>query len=81
MVRQAKDMAGPVALVLGGFHLGGASRDQVAEIITAFRRLGVEWVAPCHCTGDTARQMFAAAYGTDCALAGAGWRVSTDLFP
>jgi len=77
MVRKGKEVAaGEVALVLGGFHLGGASRGQIEDIISAFRRLGVQRVAPCHCTGDRARRMFVDAYGTDCTLAGVGWVVS-----
>lgn len=80
MVRQGKTVvAGEVALVLGGFHLGSASRGQIEDIIAAFRQLGVERVAPCHCTGDRARGMFAEAYGADCTLAGVGWEVSVGV--
>jgi 7,8-dihydropterin-6-yl-methyl-4-(beta-D-ribofuranosyl)aminobenzene 5'-phosphate synthase len=74
MVRQAKKAtAGEVALVMGGFHLGSASQDQIEGIIAALRQLGVQQIAPCHCTGDQARRLFADAYGADCTLAGAGW--------
>jgi 7,8-dihydropterin-6-yl-methyl-4-(beta-D-ribofuranosyl)aminobenzene 5'-phosphate synthase len=62
---------------MGGFHLGGASRAHVQGIIADFRDLGVQRVAPCHCTGDAARQLFAAAFGDDCILAGVGW--STEM--
>jgi 7,8-dihydropterin-6-yl-methyl-4-(beta-D-ribofuranosyl)aminobenzene 5'-phosphate synthase len=58
---------------MGGFHLGNAGRARVANIIADFRDLGVQRVAPCHCTGDGARQMFADAFGEDCVLAGVGW--------
>jgi 7,8-dihydropterin-6-yl-methyl-4-(beta-D-ribofuranosyl)aminobenzene 5'-phosphate synthase len=67
------DVGGQVALVTGGFHLGSASRARVAGIIADFRDLGVQRVAPCHCTGDQARQLFADAFGADCVLAGVGW--------
>jgi 7,8-dihydropterin-6-yl-methyl-4-(beta-D-ribofuranosyl)aminobenzene 5'-phosphate synthase len=74
MVRRAKQITdGEVALVMGGFHLGGASQGEVERIIAAFREMGVRQVAPCHCTGDRARRMFANAYGADCTLVGAGW--------
>jgi 7,8-dihydropterin-6-yl-methyl-4-(beta-D-ribofuranosyl)aminobenzene 5'-phosphate synthase len=64
MVRRAKEgFAGPVALVIGGFHLGGARRSQLEGIIRDFRRLGVQRVAPCHCTGDQAIATFASEYG------------------
>jgi 7,8-dihydropterin-6-yl-methyl-4-(beta-D-ribofuranosyl)aminobenzene 5'-phosphate synthase len=74
MVRRAKESAGgEVYLVMGGFHLGSASRRQVEAIITEFRDLGVQNVAPCHCTGDQARQMFAEAFGDAYIPAGVGW--------
>ena len=73
MVRRAQEVTGgEVALVMGGFHLGGTSQGRIERIIADFRQLGVRRVAPCHCTGDLARQMFADAFGADCTLAGAG---------
>jgi len=74
MVERAKEVtSGEVALVVGGFHLGGASRRAISGIIADFRRLGVRQVAPCHCTGDLARRMFADEYQEDCTLPGVGW--------
>jgi 7,8-dihydropterin-6-yl-methyl-4-(beta-D-ribofuranosyl)aminobenzene 5'-phosphate synthase len=68
MVRRAKEAtAGEVTLVMGGFHLGSASQRQIEGIIAALRGLGVQQVAPCHCTGETARRMLAEAYGPDAA--------------
>lgn len=76
MVRRANEVAGDgIALVLGGFHLGSASAAQVEGIIADLRSLGVEQVAPCHCTGDKARQAFADAFGDDAILAGVGWSI------
>jgi 7,8-dihydropterin-6-yl-methyl-4-(beta-D-ribofuranosyl)aminobenzene 5'-phosphate synthase len=73
MVRRSKaTVEGEVRLVMGGFHLGDAGSAQIEAIIADFRELGVQQVAPCHCTGDLARQMFAEAYGDDCTLAGVG---------
>jgi 7,8-dihydropterin-6-yl-methyl-4-(beta-D-ribofuranosyl)aminobenzene 5'-phosphate synthase len=73
MVRRAKEaVAGEVRLVMGGFHLGDAGRARIEAIIADFRELGVQRVAPSHCTGDRARQMFAEAYGDDCTLSGVG---------
>jgi 7,8-dihydropterin-6-yl-methyl-4-(beta-D-ribofuranosyl)aminobenzene 5'-phosphate synthase len=74
MVRRAKEAAdGEVALVMGGFHLGGASLSQIERIMTDLRDLGVKRVAPCHCTGDKARHAFVDAFGEDAVLAGVGW--------
>ncbi|MBN1934595.1 MAG: MBL fold metallo-hydrolase [Anaerolineae bacterium] len=74
MVRRAKEViGGEIVLVMGGFHLGSADKQQIESLVAEFRQMGVQRVAPCHCTGDQARQMFAQAYGVDCTLAGAGW--------
>jgi 7,8-dihydropterin-6-yl-methyl-4-(beta-D-ribofuranosyl)aminobenzene 5'-phosphate synthase len=73
MVRRARQVVDQdPALVMGGFHLGGASRSEIEAIIDELRQLGVRQVAPCHCTGDRARRQFTEAWGTDCILAGVG---------
>jgi 7,8-dihydropterin-6-yl-methyl-4-(beta-D-ribofuranosyl)aminobenzene 5'-phosphate synthase len=73
MVRRAKESAGDeVYLVMGGFHLGGTSQRQVKAVIADFRQLGVQRVAPCHCTGDRAIRVFAEEYGDDFIETGAG---------
>ncbi len=59
-------------LVLGGFHLGGASKRQVERIIADFRDLSVQKAAPCHCTGDRAIGIFAEKYGEDFVRVGVG---------
>jgi 7,8-dihydropterin-6-yl-methyl-4-(beta-D-ribofuranosyl)aminobenzene 5'-phosphate synthase len=61
-----------IYFVMGGFHLGSKGTRELEGIIAAFRRLGVEKVAPCHCTGDRAIQMFKEAYGDDFIQAGVG---------
>jgi len=64
IVARAREVGqGEVNLVVGGFHLGGASRNRIKSIIAEFRRLGVQRVAPCHCTGERATAMFAQEYG------------------
>jgi 7,8-dihydropterin-6-yl-methyl-4-(beta-D-ribofuranosyl)aminobenzene 5'-phosphate synthase len=76
MVRRSKEsFGGQVAWVIGGFHLGGASESRIEDIIDELRRLGVQRVAPCHCTGTQARRMFAQAFGPAYSPAGAGWTV------
>jgi 7,8-dihydropterin-6-yl-methyl-4-(beta-D-ribofuranosyl)aminobenzene 5'-phosphate synthase len=58
--------------VLGGFHLLQHSDSAVAEIVTRFRRMGVEKVGASHCTGDKAIAAFRMAYGSDFIDLGAG---------
>ncbi len=73
IVQRAKELFGdPVHLVLGGFHLRDFSTLQLMDILAHFRRLEVEKVAPCHCTGDHAIEMFRQEYGEDFIQAGVG---------
>jgi 7,8-dihydropterin-6-yl-methyl-4-(beta-D-ribofuranosyl)aminobenzene 5'-phosphate synthase len=62
----------PVLLAMGGFHLGSKSTAEIHEIISNFRRLEVQQVAPCHCTGDKAIDLFAAEYGENFIQVGVG---------
>ena len=61
-----------IYLVLGGFHLGNASASQINEIIKEFNRIGVKYVAPCHCTGEQAISKFRNAFGEDFIQVGVG---------
>ncbi|OYT41864.1 MBL fold metallo-hydrolase [Candidatus Pacearchaeota archaeon ex4484_26] len=63
IVRKAKEITNEnIYLVLGGFHLGGVSDSNLKSIIADFRKLGVEKVAPCHCSGDRCRELFKEEY-------------------
>lgn len=70
-----------VHLVLGGFHLRSSGPEQLRALIAEFRRLGVEKVAPTHCTGDPAIEMFAAEYGADFIRAGVGLVIGVEAIP
>jgi 7,8-dihydropterin-6-yl-methyl-4-(beta-D-ribofuranosyl)aminobenzene 5'-phosphate synthase len=77
VVRKAKEIAGgKVYLLVGGFHLGGASDSKIESIIDSFEQLGVERVAPCHCSGDNARRLFREHYGEAYVECGVGRRVT-----
>jgi 7,8-dihydropterin-6-yl-methyl-4-(beta-D-ribofuranosyl)aminobenzene 5'-phosphate synthase len=65
----------PVYLVMGGFHLGSASNSRITSILEAFRRMGVQKVAPSHCTGETAIDMFRHEYGDDFIESGVGFTI------
>jgi len=76
IVRRAKRMLSTNAyLVLGGFHLCWMNIRQVKNIINGVQREKVKKVAPCHCSGDLAREQFQKAYGKDFILVGAGKRI------
>jgi 7,8-dihydropterin-6-yl-methyl-4-(beta-D-ribofuranosyl)aminobenzene 5'-phosphate synthase len=73
MIEHVKAASGqPVHLVLGGFHLKDTAPVEVAAIVQAFRRLGVDHVGPGHCTGEQAIAAFAAEYGDDFVQIGTG---------
>ncbi len=73
IVRKAKELSDKkVYLVLGGFHLGGASASQINNIISDFKELGVEKAAPSHCTGETAIIAFEDAYKDQFIKSGVG---------
>jgi 7,8-dihydropterin-6-yl-methyl-4-(beta-D-ribofuranosyl)aminobenzene 5'-phosphate synthase len=59
-------------LLMGGFHLGSRSDDEIRTIIKRLKALGVKKVAPSHCTGDTAIGMFRDAWKNDFIEGGLG---------
>lgn len=61
-----------VYLVIGGFHLVGASESTILSIIEQLKALGVRKTAPCHCSGDLARLLFKQEFGDDYIEAGVG---------
>ncbi len=77
IIRRAKEIAGndKVYLVIGGFHLSGASSTQIESIINSFVELAVEKVAPCHCSGNETRRLFKQRYGEGYIESGVGKRI------
>lgn len=76
IVEKAKELRNKdIYLVIGGFHLGGKSDKEMAEIIKAFRTLGVKKVSPSHCTGDRQIELFKKEYGEDFIRNGAGKKI------
>jgi 7,8-dihydropterin-6-yl-methyl-4-(beta-D-ribofuranosyl)aminobenzene 5'-phosphate synthase len=78
IIQRAKDITrnDAVYLVMGGFHLSGASPTRIESIINSFEQLTVEKVAPCHCSGEETRQLFRERYGNDYVESGVGTRIS-----
>ncbi len=77
MVRHVKDwLKDRIYLVLGGFHLMGHSDDQVKRVIKELKKMGVEKIAPSHCTGQSAIYLFRKAWGKDFIDGGCGAMLS-----
>jgi len=73
VVKRAKDLLKKnILLVVGGFHLIGKGEKEIREIVLDFRKLGVKYVAPCHCSGDTARKLFREEYKANFINVGVG---------
>ena len=64
ILRKVKDQFNQkIYLVVGGFHLFSSPQSRIQSIVEEFKKLGVERVAPCHCSGDLAKEVFKKAYG------------------
>lgn len=75
LTRAAGEACGyPLYAALGGFHMSGASADEIQDVIGRLKELGVKVAAPSHCSGDLARSMFMDAYGDNYQSAGVGWQ-------
>jgi 7,8-dihydropterin-6-yl-methyl-4-(beta-D-ribofuranosyl)aminobenzene 5'-phosphate synthase len=61
-----------IYLITGGFHLGGANISEIVEIINELKALGVEKIAPSHCTGERAISSFKDAWQNNFIDAGCG---------
>ncbi len=74
IVKKAKELfpGEEIALVTGGFHLLSTPERRVREIAEELRSLGVRKIAPSHCTGESAREVFREVFGGDFLEGGAG---------
>jgi len=73
ILEKSKQLVGGVPfLVMGGFHLVGTSDKKIRQIIEDFKRLDVQKVGPCHCSGDRARNLFRELYGANFIEVGVG---------
>ena len=52
--------------VIGGFHLHRASQDKCEKIVSQFKKIGVIFVAPIHCSGQITAALFKKIYGNNC---------------
>ena len=63
IVRYAEQLLGErVLLLMGGFHLAWAPRSKVERVAKELVGLGVEYIAPIHCSGNLIRSILASNY-------------------
>ena len=73
IIKKAKSIAREnIYMVVGGWHLSSVGEREIKGIIDTFQRMGIQKVAPCHCTGDKAMLMFKREYGENFIKAGVG---------
>ncbi len=72
VARRCAELFGRPLLLAGGFHLKDSSAGEIKKVILSLRQIGVEKVAPNHCTGAAALRQFRAAWGADFMEAGCG---------
>ena len=75
IVRKAMGMGHEVYLLAGGFDTGSMTAYQVRALAVTLLGLGVKMVAPCHCSGDTARALLAEEFGDEFVENGAGMTI------
>jgi 7,8-dihydropterin-6-yl-methyl-4-(beta-D-ribofuranosyl)aminobenzene 5'-phosphate synthase len=68
-----------IYLIMGGFHLGSANAIEIKKIINELKALGVEKIAPSHCTGERAINYFKDAWKNNFIDAGCGAIIEVSL--
>jgi len=62
----------PIHAVMGGMHLGGASRERMNHTILAFSEFDIRHLGPAHCTGMAATAELCTAFPERCFACRAG---------
>ena len=76
MITAAKDIANQtIGAAFGGFHLCHSEDDEIQSIFQNLKKMGVEKIAPCHCTGFAGIDFAHEIFGTDCIDTGVGTTV------
>jgi len=82
IVERAREVAQePVRFLVGGQHLKGLPEQKLQSLMSSLRRLGVDKMAPSHCTGDKARRLAEEMLGDRYVAAGVGARLVLDTEP
>lgn len=71
--RVRKQFGSAPLTVIGGFHFHATPAKEVLLQMQQLRELGVQKIAPCHCTGEEAAAAMQQIWGDDFVKVGAGW--------
>ncbi|MDP8220267.1 MAG: MBL fold metallo-hydrolase [Candidatus Stygibacter frigidus] len=74
MVRRARRLFGGIHLYLagGGFHLKDSSEKEIEKIVQDLQSIGIQKVAPTHCSGVMAEDIFKYYFQENCLSLGVG---------
>ena len=64
-----------IYLAMGGFHLKNESTQNIEEIVKTIQEYGVQKIAPSHCTGEAAIEVFRKQFGENFIESGVGGRI------
>lgn len=56
----------PIYLIIGGMHLHYKSQKQISSIIDQIKGYKIHAIAPCHCSGHVATQLFRSKFNGSC---------------
>ncbi len=65
-----------VFALIGGLHLKNKTESEILNIIDFLKKEGIKYIAPSHCTGDLARELFKKAFTSGFIEAGVGTRIN-----
>ena len=75
IVEKVRSFGTHIKLVAGGFHLLDMDDEEIKRIVELLNKYRVEKVAPTHCTGDRATEIFREVFGEDFVELGGGMEV------
>jgi 7,8-dihydropterin-6-yl-methyl-4-(beta-D-ribofuranosyl)aminobenzene 5'-phosphate synthase len=61
-----------IFLLVGGFHLFKKSSIELKKIVADLKKAGVQYIGPCHCSGDKAREVLKETYNKNYKNVGVG---------
>jgi 7,8-dihydropterin-6-yl-methyl-4-(beta-D-ribofuranosyl)aminobenzene 5'-phosphate synthase len=64
-----------IYLAMGGFHLKSETSQNINKIVKKIQEYGVQRIAPSHCTGEEAIEIFKQRFGEDFIQSGVGQRI------
>ncbi len=68
-----------IYMILGGFHLYSSSESTIKKIVSELKSLKVKKIAPSHCTGEKATELFKEAWGKNFIGSGCGTKIKLSL--